>query len=165
MKQIKVLALDLGVTNMGYAVLALAKDQSLPDILSYGILTNQPKENIIIACQKLKIDVFALISEFKAKIVFYEEIPQHMLGENKDRLMKLTGVLENAFLCNGVGFRALNNAVVKKIITGYGNAYKEEVAEKLKEMFGMSFVVGRKYDASDAVAVGVVGLRGKECKK
>lgn len=98
-----------------------------------------------------------LKKEYRIDLVCVEGIFVHPgYNQSSQTLLKLHGFLMGYFL--DVPFASIPPSVIKKIITGKGNAKKEEVRRILEESFNFQF---KNDDESDAMAL-LVAYKGKQ---
>jgi len=154
----KILGIDPGLETTGYACIQLSENFSFAnfreDILltSHGMIkthSHQPME------EKLKYihsNIKKLIAEVKPDVVVIEEIYSKPLHPRTGLKMgHVKGVVELAVSQAGIKSFKFTSSKVKRILTGRGNATKEQLARLISEQFLIKDL--NSHHESDALAV------------
>lgn len=139
----RILGIDPGIANTGWAILDLAAEK----IIDIGLIKTQSKQSI---CDRLDIIINELIDKIKSvdavsveKVFFHRNAPS---------------TLSTAYVIGNILYQAnyYNKPVYEirpqqaKMSLGLkGNASKDEVSEVISNRFGMVF----NYHSADAIAI------------
>ena len=140
----KILGIDPGINETGYACIKLDDDVDLSKISESASLVdrgtvapnlNQPLEEKLknIHCKLKK-----LISTIKPDVVVVEDIYSHSVQPRTGLKMgQSKGVIELAVSQSGVKLVNLSATRIKKALIGYGNASKDQVCRMVEETFNL----------------------------
>lgn len=106
--------------------------------------------------------LLALLQSYRPKRAFIEA-PALMPRDGKLSVhasARVRGLAEGLCLAHGVTLVELGSQKVKRAITGDPGASKEQVARRLMQIFPVARVLDAGLDATDALAVAVVGDAG-----
>ena len=154
----KILAIDPGSRIAGFACLeADLKDGVVPlpqnfKVLDVGLIKMDLSKHHSYRIGQLHIAVFEMIKDLRPDVFVLEKA---FYGVNVNTALKLgetRGALISAARRHGLEVREITPASVKKVITGKGQAPKEDVAQSLQRLLGFD-IGSMKHDASDAVAL------------
>lgn len=146
------LFLDVSSTNTGVAIL-LEDGRVMLDSINLKRFQKPPCMSII-DYEKVKLGVIKeyldkLANNYSIDLVCVEGIFIHpKYNQSSQTLLKLHGFLIGYLL--NIPFYSIPPAVVKKSVTGKGNATKEEVRRSLEETYRYHF---KNEDESDAMAL------------
>ena len=146
-----ILGIDTGTLNFGYCV--LRKESAKYTVYTNGILDLHDLEDQI---EKNKRIYGFLSSLFETYDIDEMAIEIPVYGKDPQSMLKLGRVLG---CC--IGFAIAHNCQiweyppknVKKVITGNGNAAKQQVAYMVSKILNIPFVEKSKYDDMDATAI------------
>lgn len=144
--------MDVSSTNTGVAIL-LEDGRVLMDSINLKRF-QKPSCMSIVDYEKVKIGVIKeylenLKEEYMISLVCVEGIfVQPKFHQSSQILLKLHGFLMGYFL--NIPFYSIPPSIIKKYITGNGNATKEEVRRILEERYKHEF---KNEDESDAMAL------------
>lgn len=143
-----ILGIDPGTRILGYSLL----DTDRPSILAMDVLylRNLPDFNLRI--RRIFDTTLRIIDSFHPD---HLAIEAPFFGKNVQSMLKLgraQGVAIAAAMSRDLSYTEYEPSVIKQIVTGNGNASKEQVASMLRSILG--FYDDPKYlDATDALAV------------
>ncbi|MDO5017025.1 MAG: crossover junction endodeoxyribonuclease RuvC [Porphyromonas sp.] len=147
-----IIGIDPGTIVMGYGILRVA-DQK-PTLLAMGILRLDRCKSHYSRLLKIQEAVEALIARYHPTDMALEA---PFYGKNIQTTLKLgraQGAAMVAALKADITVTEYPPATIKKMITGRGNASKEQVAALLTHLLGIpQESLMEKNDATDAVAV------------
>ena len=147
-----ILGIDPGSRITGFGVVRLRQLQaSSLETLGYGVIQLDPAMPFALRMKELGESLQEILKKYKPESVAIEKI---FLGKNADSAFKLghaRGVaMYESVRANAEVFEYATR-VVKKGITGKGNASKEEVQVVLERLLGLRHI--QRIDASDALAM------------
>jgi crossover junction endodeoxyribonuclease RuvC len=147
---VSILGIDPGSRIMGYGVISVDRDQVKH--VDHGVvdvsLIKSFSERIALIGKELRV----LIEKFNPKVIVVEKI---FLGKNADSAFKLghaRGVILYEAELAHKQIREYSTRLVKKGVSGRGEASKEEVQTALQRLLRIS-LQNVKIDASDALAL------------
>jgi crossover junction endodeoxyribonuclease RuvC len=145
-----ILGIDPGTLFMGYGLIAV--EQRKARLLTMGVLKLSAKKDSYERLHLIHQKISALIAEYKP-VSFAIEAP--FFGKNVQSMLKLgraQGVAIAAAMLAGLPVMEYSPKTVKQVITGNGNADKEQVWKMLQHI--LQFESRPEYlDATDGVAV------------
>jgi crossover junction endodeoxyribonuclease RuvC len=145
-----ILGIDPGTQIMGYSLLRKAEDK--PELMLMDVLYLKK-----IGDYKLRIR--QIFDKTQSIIDMYH--PDHLaieaqfFGKNVQSMLKLgraQGVAIAAAMSRDLSYTEYEPATIKQMVTGNGNASKEQVASILQNIFGFTDEP-QYFDATDALAV------------
>jgi crossover junction endodeoxyribonuclease RuvC len=146
------MGIDPGTLAMGYGVIKVAG--RTPALAGMGVVELKKCADPYLKLQKIFERVTQLISEYLPDEVAIES---PFFGKNVQSMLKLgraQGVAIAAALSRGVPVCEYAPRRIKQMITGQGEASKEQVAAMLKSMFAVQEMPAA-LDASDGLAAAV----------
>lgn len=163
-----ILGIDPGTRILGYSLLAVDEQTSPQDFKSSRLQADQKSRSLEIVA----MDVLYLknIADFKDRIrrIFDSTLriidsfhPDHLaieapfFGKNVQSMLKLgraQGVAIAAAMSRDLSYTEYEPSLIKQLVTGNGNASKEQVAAMLRSIIGFDDSP-RYLDATDALAV------------
>jgi len=150
-----ILGIDPGLRFSGFGILQKNQQRSL--LLDYGLLKLSPKK-------KLQERVHIFYDFFTEKIktcnVTDVALETPFLGKNAQNFLKLgylRGLLYLLSAQHNLAVHEFSPRQVKKSVTGYGGASKEQVARMILRLFP-KMEPPKKDDVTDALAVTLCGL-------
>jgi crossover junction endodeoxyribonuclease RuvC len=146
------MGIDPGTTVMGYGVIKITG--RTPVLTVMGVIELKKYANHYLKLQKIFERVTQIISEYLPDEVAIEA---PFYGKNVQSMLKLgraQGVAIAAALSRGVPIREYAPRRIKQMITGQGEASKEQVAGMLKSMFAIK-ELPKDLDATDGLAAAV----------
>jgi crossover junction endodeoxyribonuclease RuvC len=155
------LGIDQGVANCGYAIVQIDNDEEIKVIDSGCIRTNS-KDTLGKRLLKLHSFIEKLITKYNPQMIGCERMffnGTQKTGRNKSASMMYTNmataILHIVSTQANIQFFDYPPTTVKKIITGYGRANKEEVIEKVKDITKIDIKTEHQ---ADAIAIGITTL-------
>jgi crossover junction endodeoxyribonuclease RuvC len=146
------MGIDPGTTIMGYGVIKVTG--RTPELVVMGVIELKKYANHYLKLQKIFERVTQIIGEYLPDEIAVEA---PFFGKNVQSMLKLgraQGVAIAAALSRDVPIREYAPRKVKQMITGQGEASKEQVAGMLKSMFGIK-ELPKELDATDGLAAAV----------
>ena len=155
----KILGIDPGTRNMGYAV--LEKNVNKISLIEAGLIKMKPENlqfQLTQMCEAIdQIFEFHKIDEVAIESMFYAYNPQSVL-----KLAQFRGGLSLKILQVFGNFAEYTPLQIKKNLTGKAKADKMQVAFMVKKMLGISKDI-KPLDVTDAIAIAIThahNLRG-----
>ncbi len=149
MSNYRLLGVDPGTNNLGYAILEV-KDKK-PHLLDCGTIHLRKYLN---HQQKLKL-IFERLQQIIATYTPVEmAIEAPFYGKNIQSMLKLgraQGVAIAAAMTSGLDIVEYSPKKIKQVVTGNGNAAKEQVAAMLEHQLKIK-LQNKSLDATDALA-------------
>lgn len=149
----KILSIDPGTINCGYAVIELCENVKKPKLIEAGLIKIKSRvlqeqivelvEGIDIILSNNKIDEVAI------EDIFYAYNPKSVI-----KLAQFRGALSLKILQELGNFSEYTPLQVKKSVVGNGKASKEQVAFMVKRLLGIKQEI-KPLDITDAIAVGL----------
>lgn len=147
----KILGIDPGTINCGYAVLELSENVNKPKLIEAGLIKMKSRilqeqiveliEGIDIILKNNKIDEVAI------EDMFFAFNPKSVI-----KLAQFRGALSLKILQELGNFSEYTPLQVKKAVVGNGKASKEQVAFMVKRLLGIKQEI-KPLDITDAIAV------------
>jgi len=145
----KILGVDPGTNILGYAILEVSGKQV--KIITFGVIKLFKEEN---QAQKLK-EIFLQVQEIiESYLPKYLAIEAPFYGKNVQSMLKLgraQGVAIAAGITMGLEVNEYSPKLIKKSVTGNGNASKEQVSAMLESILKVK-IQSEYHDATDALA-------------
>lgn len=146
------MGIDPGTTIMGYGVIKVT--DRTPELVVMGVIELKKYVNHYLKLQKIFERVTQVIGEYLPDEIAIEA---PFFGKNVQSMLKLgraQGVAIAAALSRDVPICEYAPRRVKQMITGQGEASKEQVAGILKSMFALK-ELPKELDATDGLAAAV----------
>ncbi len=147
-----IMGIDPGTTVMGYGVIRIVDRK--PELVVMGVIELKKYTDHYIKLQKVFERVTQIITEYLPDEVAIEA---PFFGKNVQSMLKLgraQGVAIAAALSRDVPICEYAPRKIKQMITGQGEASKEQVAGMLKSMFDIK-KMPKDLDATDGLAAAV----------
>jgi len=148
---LKILGIDPGTINCGYAVLELSENVNKPKLIEAGLIKIKSRilqeqiveliEGIDIILKNNKIDEVAI------EDMFFAFNPKSVI-----KLAQFRGALSLKILQELGNFSEYTPLQVKKAVVGNGKATKEQVAFMVKRLLGIKQEI-KPLDITDAIAI------------
>ena len=145
-----IMGIDPGTRVMGYAFLQVR--QKNLTMLQTGVLTFDPKKNMMLRLKSIFEDVTALIDQFHPDVLAIEA---PFYGKNVQSMLKLgraQGIAMAVALHREIPVFEYTPRKVKQAITGNGNASKEQLAAMLQQLLHVR-IESDYLDATDALGI------------
>lgn len=143
----RILGIDPGYGILGWSV--IEKNQKLID---YGIIETLPGQNIDERLYSIHTKLTAIIDLYKPDCAAVEKIFFTKNIKTGMDVAKAIGALMLTLRLKNIGYYEYTPLQVKRAITGYGRAGKEQVKFMIKSIFSMS-EAPEPDDAADAIAI------------
>ncbi len=154
----KILGIDPGLEVTGFACIQLSEDFDFHNLresiilISHGMIKPPPQQPMEEKLKYIHSNVKKLLAEIKPDVVAIEEIYSHTLHPKTGLKMgHVKGVVELAVSQAGIRSCKFASSKVKRILTGRGNATKQQIARVIAEQFVIKNL--DSHHESDAVAV------------
>ncbi len=149
--KIKILGIDPGTINCGYAV--LEKEGSKVKLIEAGLIKIKTKilqEQIVEMTEGMDLIFKAHeINEVAIEDMFFAHNPKSVI-----KLAQFRGAISLKILQNFGNFAEYTPLQVKKAVTGNGKAQKEQVAFMVKRLLGIKKEI-KPLDITDAIAIAI----------
>ncbi|NPB09200.1 MAG: crossover junction endodeoxyribonuclease RuvC [Thermodesulfobacteria bacterium] len=146
----RVLGVDPGSRATGYGV--IENDQ----VLSYGVI--RPRERTLEKrLLEIYLELLELIRAFSPKVMALEEVLPESFPHAAVKLGQAQGAALLAAAQSGLPVFLYHPLEVKKALTGYGNASKEQLNFMVRNLLAISGDL--PLDASDAISVALYHLQ------
>jgi crossover junction endodeoxyribonuclease RuvC len=157
-KQMRLLSVDPGLINTGWAVLEYSPKPESYTLKKCGVISPNPKWPIPKRLKTIHDGINDIVIEFDITHIALET---PYLGKNAQSFLKLGYIRGLLLLISEVHALTVFEyapQVVKKAISGYGYTDKPAIALLLKRLMP-GLQMPEKYDITDAIAVGVCAFR------
>lgn len=151
----RILGIDPGFSFTGYAIIQQEGNKTI--LLDYGYLKLPPSKSLVERVALFHDSIELKIKNFQATGL---SIETPFLGKNAQNFLKLgylRGILYLLAAKNNLTLHEFSPTQVKQSLTGFGGAHKEQVSRVLYKLFP-TIIQADKYDATDALAIGLCGL-------
>ena len=143
----RILGIDPGYETLGWAVI-----DSNFKILGYGIIRTDSGERIDERLFQIKGQLLGIIETYKPGFAAIEKLFFSRNTTTALDVAKAMGVILLTFREKGIDFSEYAPVQVKRAITGYGKAAKEQVQVMITKIFGIK-EIPKPDDAADAIAI------------
>ncbi len=159
----RVLGIDPGLRLTGYGVLALADTAASaladPTIVEAGVIRLDAKADVESRLVQLHDDLCGVIDEHKPDCIVVEKLYAHYKHPRTAILMAhARGVILLAAKQRGMAVEHLPSTEVKKAVTSYGHASKQQVQRSIQAQFGLPELPSPP-DVADALAIALTYAR------
>lgn len=152
----KIIGIDPGFGILGWSV--INDDLSMID---YGTIETPKGMPIDERLFIIHTELNNLLEKYKPDFAAIEKL---FFAKNTTTVMdvsKALGVIVLAFRQHGIVYKEYTPIQVKKAITGYGRAEKQQMQEMIKRIFNLK-EIPKPDDAADAIAIAACGaMEGK----
>lgn len=150
-EKLKILGIDPGTINCGYAVLELSENVNKPKLVEAGLIKIKSRilqEQIVELIEGIDIILKNnIIDEVAIEDMFFAYNPKSVI-----KLAQFRGALSLKILQELGNFSEYTPLQVKKAVVGNGKASKEQVAFMVKRLLGIKQEI-KPLDITDAIAV------------
>jgi crossover junction endodeoxyribonuclease RuvC len=146
------MGVDPGLVRTGYGIIDIIHDK--PDLVDFGIISNSGKKNIPVRLVKIYDRISQIIDSHKPDVLAIEEV---FFSENPQSALKLGQARASVILAamhNKLPVFEYSALEVKKSITSYGRASKEQVQSMVKILLNMD-APPKPSDSADALAIAI----------
>ena len=144
-----VLGIDPGLSRCGYGAVRQGRK---PSAEAAGVLSTHKDTNRAVRLAELQADVRALIADLRPDVVAVERVLFQRNTATAMTVGQAVGVILAESARAGCEVVEYSPNEVKEAVAGWGGAGKQEVAEMVQMLLGLTDVL-QPADASDAVAV------------
>jgi len=152
----RVLGIDPGLNRTGYGVLHRRQRQIVLD--EGGVIATSTEQSLADRVHEIACEIQAVITEWKPQVLVIEQV--FSLGKNPKSAILLAHV-RGALLstARGAGLQVVHYkpTQIKKLLTGYGQATKEQMQQAVQRELGLT-EVPRPHDVADALAIALCHL-------
>lgn len=150
-----ILGVDPGFHFSGYAI--IKKEERSTVLIDYGYLSMSPTKSL-----SERVGIFHAFFEQKIGQFSISDLALEtpFLGKNAQNFLKLgylRGILYLLAATKKLELHEFSPRQVKRAVTGFGGASKEQVARVVCQLFNKA-IHAQKYDVTDALAVTLCGL-------
>ncbi len=146
----------------GYGIVKIAAAASPladPTLVEAGVIRLRSRDPMEQRLEQLHADLLSLIDEFTPAVVAVEKLYAHYRHPRTAILMgHARGVILLAAQQRGVAVAHLPSTEVKKAVTGYGHASKEQVQRAVQSQCGLAEMPSPP-DVADAIAIALCHAR------
>ncbi|NLH39292.1 MAG: crossover junction endodeoxyribonuclease RuvC [Elusimicrobia bacterium] len=151
----RVIGIDPGLEDTGWAI--LSSDNGRIILENFGLIKTERNLSISKRLCQIYDGLNDIIAEFNPDAASIEEVFFIDKIRTQEATMEARGVILLAFEKSGIKYNEYNPRLIKKNITGNGNANKKQVQSVIKMMFSMDKELYP--DIADAVAIGICDLK------
>lgn len=168
MKKALIIGIDSSLSSTGWAVLSYNKNPKLKD---YGKIVTDAQEdtseNLLIRYRKIYDGILSLLGKYEGQIEVMV-IEQPNTSRNMKVARKLIGLYQIIrffiHMRYNIVVQEVNTKHAKSVITGNGNAEKQEVVDNINKLFKTKFKFSKKKeesddDITDSIAVALTYIR------
>jgi len=151
-----VLGIDPGVATVGFGI--ISETGGVPKPKRYGIITTPAGMRLALRLKQINNDVSELIQMFKPDAIAVEEL---FFNTNQKTAVSVAHGRAAIILAgeeHGIPMFEYTPLQVKKAVTGYGRASKNQVMEMVKRLLAMD-QVPKPDDVADALAIAICHAR------
>jgi crossover junction endodeoxyribonuclease RuvC len=151
-----VIGIDPGLAATGMAVVTGSGRRI--ESFAYGVVKTASTSSTAIRLEKIHSAITAFFQQEKPDLVVLEDIfSLEKYPKSGIALGKVCGVLLLAARQTGVTVKEIPVREAKQILTGNGNAGKEQLEKAVRQMLNCRRAI-RPYHASDALGLALIGL-------
>jgi crossover junction endodeoxyribonuclease RuvC len=155
----RVLGIDPGLQLTGYGVVSLREGDLEPRLVEGGVLRLNPKHSIERRLVQLHAEVIGLIDEHNPQHLVVEKLFAHYKHPRTAILMAhARGVILLAGQQKGLHIDHLPVTEIKKAISGYGHASKEQMQRAVQAQCRLKEMPSPP-DVADAIAIALCYAR------
>ncbi len=148
-----VLGIDPGLRVTGYGAVRLADGALEPTLLEAGLIRLNAKVAIEARLKQLATDLDALLAELTPSVLVVEKLYAHYRHPRTAILMAhARGVILLCAEQRGIAVEHVPSTAVKKALTGYGHASKQQMQRAVASQLGLARPPSPA-DVADALAI------------
>ena len=151
-----ILGIDPGVATVGFGIISETGGTS--KLKRYGVITTPAGMRLALRLKQINSDVSELIQSFKPDAIAVEEL---FFNTNQKTALTVAQGRAAVILAGeeyGIPMFEYTPLQVKKAVTGYGRASKNQVMEMVKRLLSMD-KIPKPDDAADALAIAICHAR------
>jgi crossover junction endodeoxyribonuclease RuvC len=155
----RVMGIDPGLRITGYGVVDVADGALEPTLVEGGIIKIDPSGGMAIRLGRLHEELSAVVGEHKPDCFAVEKLYAHYKHPRTAILMgHARGVILLCAQQRGLPVQDWPSTEVKKALTGYGHASKEQVQRAVQSQCGLDEIPSPP-DVADAIAIALCHAR------
>ncbi len=155
----RVMGIDPGLRITGYGVVDVADGALEPTLVEGGIIRIDPAGGLPVRLGRLHEELTAVVEEHKPDCFAVEKLYAHYKHPRTAILMgHARGVILLCAQARGLPVQDWPATEVKKALTGYGHASKEQVQRAVASQCGLEEVPSPP-DVADAIAIALCHAR------
>jgi crossover junction endodeoxyribonuclease RuvC len=143
-----ILGIDPGSRITGWALVEGTPER--PKVLAAGVIRTRPRQAFADRLGMIQIELAKVLAEYRPRLAAVEAPFHGVSARSALQLAHARGVILATLSQAGVAVEEYSPATVKKMVTGSGQASKEQVAFMVERLAGTS---SGSLDLTDAVAV------------
>lgn len=148
-------SLDPGLAIIGWSLIRSYRGQL--DLLGFGTITTPAGQKLGKRLASIHKEVSYLLRGDRISYVAAETPFLHNTNQNQNLVKEAMGVIRLAAYQQGYDLLELTPSRVKLLVSGSGNANKEEMQVAVSKYFGLKQII-QPDDANDAVAIGLAAI-------
>jgi len=155
----RVLGIDPGLRITGYGVVDLSAGAVEPTLLEAGVIRLPGGEPVEARLEQLHTDLGELLDRCRPQLLAVEKLYAHYKHPRTAILMAhARGIILLAAHQRGLAIEHLPSTEVKKAITGYGHASKEQMQRAIQSQCRLP-QLPTPPDVADAIAIALTSAR------
>ncbi len=155
----RVLGIDPGLRLTGYGVVELPALGLEPQLVEAGVIRLDAKQPIEARLNQLHEDLAAITAQLKPDCLAVEKLYAHYKHPRTAILMAhARGVILLVAQQQGLPIEHLPSTAVKRAVTGYGHASKQQIQRAIQTQFRLA-QAPRPPDVADAIAIAATYAR------
>lgn len=155
----RVLGIDPGLQLTGYGLVELSAGQFEPTLIEAGVIRLNAKDGMDHRLAQLYTDLTDLLDQFAPDAMAVEKLYAHYAHPRTAILMgHARGVILLAARQRGISVQPLPATEVKKAVTGYGHASKQQVQSAVQAQCRLPEPPSPP-DVADAIAIALTHAR------
>ncbi|GAB4033194.1 MAG: crossover junction endodeoxyribonuclease RuvC [Elusimicrobiota bacterium] len=159
----RILGIDPGLERTGWAIVE-NDEHKKPRIIAAGLIETSRTKSLQARLAAIYKEINSLIIKYSPSCAAVEEIFFTKRADTQRNTTYARGVILLALENNGIETGEYNPRTVKSIISGNGNAEKNQIIKSVQLVFGLEKPL-MPDDVSDAAAIAFVHLRTSAFKK
>lgn len=156
-----VVGLDIGLSIIGWAVV-LSNGKEVVKVEEFGCITTNSDSPLTKRLIHIYDSLLTVFEKYKPEIMAVEGLYYpvsagvHKYSKSFAETNQARGVIMLAAALNKINIKEFNAKTVKKSVTGYGNAGKQQVQDMIKIILKLDNIP-KLDDISDALALAYIG--------
>lgn len=146
------MGIDPGLNKTGVGIIKGTKNKV--EYVTHKLITTDAKKPLPERLGKIISGISDIIHNYKPEVAAVENIFTSVNAKSALLLGQARGAIIAALIANDISVREFTALQIKKAVTGYGKAEKEQV-KKLVEMHLNILFKGVPLDVTDALACGI----------
>jgi len=156
MQTIKIMGIDPGLAATGIGVITGIRDKV--QTYAFGTIQTHAQENMACRLATIHSRLYKIIQTEKPDLIIVEDIfSLECYPQSGITLGKVCGVILLAGQQSGISVKEIPVREAKQILTGNGNAGKEQLETAVRQILGAAKPI-RPFHASDALGLALIGL-------